>query len=173
MFYLKFHISTLIKVYNIIINCFVFTALLFVYLLFKVGIIQCIGRNLCKMTWAACKTYWIAMEGMSCFLWHKINNSNRNHRRKFEYLEEGFSTTSSNEDEDGDYLDNYRSVRVMRRRRGRRRRSLREKRREEMQRSLYHVRHSFKGKRNHMRMKTRDGDSNKNSLMLFKRRRII
>lgn len=125
------------------------------------------------MTWAACKTYWIAMEGMSCFLWHKINNSNRNHRRKFEYLEEGFSTTSSNEDEDGDYLDNYRSVRVMRRRRGRRRRSLREKRREEMQRSLYHVRHSFKGKRNHMRMKTRDGDSNKNSLMLFKRRRII
>ncbi|KAJ0970030.1 hypothetical protein J5N97_022907 [Dioscorea zingiberensis] len=167
-------ISNLLRLLMVLVLTYI--TLLFVYLLFKVGIIQCIGRNLCKISWAACTTYWTALEEMSCFLWHKIKNLKAN------------LSTSSYEDGDGYSSDDYESVRVMRRRR-----LMREKRRDEMKRSLYPIRESLKGRRkcsrsgsghHHVRLKTREvsvhvkhsgslrHSRQNNALKLIKRRRI-
>ncbi|KAL5825728.1 hypothetical protein ACOSQ3_021791 [Xanthoceras sorbifolium] len=92
----------LIKLLMILGLCYII--LLFCYLLFKVGICQCIGRSLCKMYWAACKTYWYAVEDITCFLWHKIKNTKRRNRRRIRDVESGYSSSNS----DGSYFpDKY------------------------------------------------------------------
>ncbi|KAM1385333.1 hypothetical protein TB1_031046 [Malus domestica] len=53
------------------------SASLFFYLLFKLGIFQCIGKRLCKMCWAAYETYGFALGDITCFLWHKLRNTRR------------------------------------------------------------------------------------------------
>ncbi|KAF8407409.1 hypothetical protein HHK36_006540 [Tetracentron sinense] len=113
-----------------------YITLMFFYLLFQLGIIQCIVRSLCKMCWAACKTYWLALEDITCFLWYKLKNTKRvnRRRRRFADVEEGYSS-SDNEDSVGDYG----SLSVTRKRR-----SYRERRKDWMQRSLYPVRQSPK-----------------------------
>lgn len=86
-------------------------ALLLFYILFKVGICQCIGRSLCKMCWAACEVYWFALEDITCFLWRKLINTNRINRRRrrhFQDIEQGCSSTSS--DETDFSPDHYRNL---------------------------------------------------------------
>ncbi|EEF48707.1 uncharacterized protein LOC8259945 isoform X2 [Ricinus communis] len=73
-------VSDVVKLVMILGLCYI--TLLFLYLLFKIGIWQCIGRSLCKMCWAACESYWSGLEYMSCFLWHKLKNTKRGHRRR-------------------------------------------------------------------------------------------
>lgn len=80
-------------------NLYLLSALLFFYLLFKVGICQCIGRSLCKMCWAACEAYRFALEDITCFLWHKLintkrtNRGRRRHHHHFQDIERGYSTS--------------------------------------------------------------------------------
>lgn len=136
-----------------------FAALLFIYLLFKVGIIQCACRSMCKMAWAACGAYFTAMKEISCFLWHKIKNTKRVYRHRFEDLEEGYSSSDYDSSYD-DYLDHGATRR--------RRRSVRERRKERMRKSLYPVRHGSKGRihdhtrgsssssHHHVRLRTRE-----------------
>lgn len=138
---------------------------MFVYLLFKVGIIQCIGRSLCKMTWAAFKAYWFALRDMSCFLWHKLKNTKRVYRRRFRDVEAG-----SDSSEDDSYWEGYGSLSL-----ARKRRSVRERRKDQMRRSLNPVRDGSKGRyrshsHHHVRLKTsevsvrlRDSGANRNS----------
>nr|XP_048319217.1 uncharacterized protein LOC125418777 isoform X2 [Ziziphus jujuba var. spinosa] len=80
--------------------------LLFFYILFKVGICQCIGRSLCKLCWAACEAYWYAVEDITCFLWHKLKNTKRINRRRrhrhFEDMEQGYSSS-----DESAFADNY------------------------------------------------------------------
>ncbi|MQL81872.1 hypothetical protein Taro_014346 [Colocasia esculenta] len=113
------------------------TAFFFFYLLFKVGIIQCMGRNLCKMSWAACQAYWSALKGIVSFLWHKLKNTKRVHRRRFRDIEEGCSSS----DDDG-FSHDRGSSRVMRWRE-----SVRERRKDRMRRSLYPKRKGWKNRR--------------------------
>ncbi|TXG69612.1 hypothetical protein EZV62_004547 [Acer yangbiense] len=83
-------------------SCEAMGLLLFCYLLFQVGICQCIGRSLCKMCWAACETYWYALQDITCFLWHKIKNTKRRNRRRIRDVELGYSSS------DGSYFsDKY------------------------------------------------------------------
>lgn len=87
---------------SFIISFFIFSVLLFCYLLFKVGICQCIVRSLCKMCWAACETYWYALEDITCFLWHKLlNTKRRNRRRRIRDAEWGYSSSSDGNDFSG------------------------------------------------------------------------
>ncbi|KAJ6367360.1 hypothetical protein OIU77_003674 [Salix suchowensis] len=80
-----------------------YLTLMFFYLLFKVGICQCIGRSLCKICWAGCEAYWFAFEDITCFLWHKLKNTKRvNRRRRFRDIEAGY-TSSSESDSSEDY----------------------------------------------------------------------
>lgn len=128
---------------------FLSPALLFFYLLFKVGLIHCIGRSLCKMTWAACTTYWTAFREISCFLWHKLKNTKRVYRNRFEEMEEGFGTSDDSDSDD------YESVRVTRRQ------PVRERRNDHIRRSLHPARQSSKrmrrsGSHHHLRLRTRN-----------------
>jgi hypothetical protein len=127
------------------------SVLLFFYLLFKLGICQCIGRSLCKMCWAACETYWFALEDITCFLWHKLKNTKRiNRRRRHHYQDVELGYSSSDE---SDFSDNYHHLNV-----SRKRKSVRERRKDRLQRSLYpssrHSSHSHN--HHHVRLKTRE-----------------
>uniref|UniRef100_A0A1D1XMM5 Protein HAPLESS 2 n=1 Tax=Anthurium amnicola TaxID=1678845 RepID=A0A1D1XMM5_9ARAE len=141
--------SDIVKLLMVLVLTYI--TLLFFYLLFKVGIIQCIGRNLCKMSWAACQAYWSALEGISCFLWHKLKNTKRVYRRHLYDIEEGYSSSV-----DG-YSDEFGSSRVMRGRE-----SVRERRKNRMRRSLYPKRKRWKSRRygssshHHVRLKTNE-----------------
>ncbi|KAJ4958581.1 hypothetical protein NE237_025692 [Protea cynaroides] len=131
-------ISNLVRL--LVILGLIYISLMFIYLLFQVGIIQCIGRSLCKMGWAACETYWFALEDISCFMWHKLKNTKRVYRgrrrrrhRHFADVEEGYSSTDDNEP-----TNNYESLSVSRKR------SVRERRKDRMQMYLYPVKHRSK-----------------------------
>ncbi|WOL11573.1 hypothetical protein Cni_G20337 [Canna indica] len=129
---------------------------MFIYLLFQVGIIQCFCRGMCKMTTAACGAYWTALKEMTCFLWHKLKNTKRVYRRRFEDLEEGYSSSHYGSSSDEDSFDDHRA----------RRRPVRERRKEHLRRSLYPTRGNSKGRRrrshrmgsgrHHVRLRTRE-----------------
>ena len=123
--------------------------LLFFYLLFKLGICQCIVRSLCKMCWAACETYFFALEDISCFLWHKLKNTkriNRRRRRRFQDVELGYSSS-----DESDFLDNYHHLNV-----SRKQKLVRKRRKDRLRRSLYpSSRHSGHcHNHHHVRLKT-------------------
>ncbi|KAL5700426.1 hypothetical protein ACHQM5_025869 [Ranunculus cassubicifolius] len=90
-------VSDIVKL--VMVFCLAYITLLFLYLLFKLGLVQCIIKSMCKMGWAACETYWFAMEDMTCFLWHKLKNTKRVNRcrrrrqRRFRDVEEGYGSS--------------------------------------------------------------------------------
>ncbi|XP_062110929.1 uncharacterized protein LOC133822569 [Humulus lupulus] len=121
-------VSNLLRLLMILVLSYI--TLLFFYLLFKVGICQCIVKSLCKMCWAACEAYWYALEDITCFLWHKLMNTKRVNRRRrrpqrrrFHDIEQGYST--SDETDSSEY-DNHHLVKDIRKnysvKRGRRER---------------------------------------------------
>ncbi|KAG9441968.1 hypothetical protein H6P81_017822 [Aristolochia fimbriata] len=126
-------VSNLVKLLFVFILTYI--TLLFFYLLFKLGIIQCIGRSLCKMCWATCETYWHAMRHICCFCWYKIRTVKRQYRgrRRFRDIEQGSSSSSDGEDGVG-------SINVVTKRR-----SIRERRKDRIRRSLYPLRQSSRG----------------------------
>ncbi|XP_041014314.1 uncharacterized protein LOC121257387 [Juglans microcarpa x Juglans regia] len=142
-------VSNLVKLLMILVLCFIM--LLFCYLLFKVGICQCIGRSLCKMCWAACETYWFALEDITCFLCHRLKNTkriNRWRRHRFQDIELGYSSS-----DESDLSDNYLHLDV-----SRKRRSVRERRKDRLRSSLYPSRrHSSRSHHiHHVRLKSRE-----------------
>lgn len=68
-----------------------FSGLLFICLLFKLGICQCIGRSLCKMCCVTCQSCWFVFEN----LWYKQINTKRVYRgrRRFRDVELGYNST--------------------------------------------------------------------------------
>lgn len=63
--------------------CLLFVAvLMFITLLFKLGICQCVVKSICKMSCAACAMYWFAIGEMIRCLWHSLTNTKRVYRRK-------------------------------------------------------------------------------------------
>lgn len=90
------------------------TVLLVFYLMFQVGICQCIARSLCKMCWAACQTYWFLFEYITCFVWHKLKNTkrvNRRRRRRFRDVEVGCSSDGESVSLEVDQSFNTRKLR--------------------------------------------------------------
>lgn len=108
------------------------SALLFIYLLFKLGICQCIGRSLCKMCWVSCEVCRSSLEYIITNLWYRIINTKRVYRgrRRFRDVELGYNSSSSTDDdnENNYYHHHYsqagRKREWMRGRRRRRRRHL-------------------------------------------------
>ncbi|CAN6481875.1 unnamed protein product [Victoria cruziana] len=103
-----FCISSLVKV--AMVSLLIYILMLFFYLLYQIGIVQCIGRSICKMTWASCEACWFAVQDISCFLWHKLWNVKRVYRRRRD-LEAAYSSSDEEEDDD-DSVNNYESLRV-------------------------------------------------------------
>lgn len=74
------------------------SVLWFCYLLFSLGICQCIIRSLCKMCCAACETYWHAFQDITCFLWHKLMSTKRRNRHpRIRDVELGFSSSDESD----------------------------------------------------------------------------
>ncbi|PIA61509.1 hypothetical protein AQUCO_00300790v1 [Aquilegia coerulea] len=129
-------VANIVKLMMVFILTYI--TLMFLYLLFKLGLVQCIVRSLCKMGWAACETYWLAMGDITCFLWYKLKNTKRVHRRRrhrFKDVEEGYSSSL----DDDNYLDYYNNASVIRRQR-----SYRNRRMDRLQRSHYPTSHGSK-----------------------------
>ncbi|CAH9112456.1 unnamed protein product [Cuscuta europaea] len=63
----------------ILVLCYI--TLLFLYMFFKLGICQCVGKTICGMYCSACKAYWSSIGCLMCFLWHKLINVQRVDRR--------------------------------------------------------------------------------------------
>ncbi|CAL5381774.1 unnamed protein product [Camellia sinensis] len=134
-------------------------SLMFFYLMFELGICQCIGRSLCKMCWAACETYWFALEDFTCFLCHKLKNVkqvNRRHRRQRRFHDVELGCSSS---EESTSLDVDRSVI--------RRRKLIRKRKDRPESTFYPLRQGLKNRygshnhhhhhhHHHLRLRTRE-----------------
>ena len=71
-----------------------FSAIFFFFLLMKIGVIKCMGKIICKMSWSACQTYWSVVNGVTCFLWHKLKNTKRvDRRRHYSDVEDGHSSS--------------------------------------------------------------------------------
>ncbi|XP_004303793.1 PREDICTED: uncharacterized protein LOC101306836 [Fragaria vesca subsp. vesca] len=146
-------VTNLLKLLMILVLCYI--TLLFFYLVFKLGIFQCIGKSLCKMCWAACETYWFALQDICCFLWYKLSNTKRVNRRRrrhlrhrqFQDIEEGYSSSGDN-----DLWDDYHNLNV-----SRKRKSLSRRRRDRVQRSVHlSSRHGSRSHHHrHVRLKTR------------------
>ncbi|KDP25037.1 hypothetical protein JCGZ_22572 [Jatropha curcas] len=134
-------VSNLLKLLMILGLCYI--TLMFLYLLFQLGICQCIGRSLCNMCWAACETYCLSLQYICCFLWHKLKNTKRVRRRRFRDIERGGYTSTS---ENG-YSHNYDHHHHHHLSVGTKRKSTREGRKFPMQRSR---------RRHHVRLTTRE-----------------
>lgn len=145
-------VSDLLKL--LMIFALSYMTLMFFYLLFKTGVCQCIGRSLCKMCWAACETYWFALEDIACFLWHKLKNTKRvNRRRRFRDIEAGYTSSSET-----DFSEDYHHL-------GRKRKSAMERRkiRSRSWRSLHpssrfgcRINNHRQHHQHHVRLKTRE-----------------
>lgn len=55
---------------------------MFITLLFKLGICQCLVKSICKMSCAVCATYWFAIGEMCRCLWNILANTKRVNRRR-------------------------------------------------------------------------------------------
>ncbi|KAJ7952082.1 Protein HAPLESS 2 [Quillaja saponaria] len=139
-------VNNLVKLLMILVLCYI--TLLFVYLLFKVGICQCILRSLCKMCCAACEAYWFALENITCFLWHKLKNTKRvNRRHCYRDVELGYSSS----DESG-FPGNYGHLHF-----SRKRKSFRGRRKDTFYPSSKHGRHvGCSHRHRHGRLKSRE-----------------
>ncbi|XP_030515408.2 uncharacterized protein LOC115729104 [Rhodamnia argentea] len=109
-------VTNLIKLLLICVLCYI--ALLFLYLLFKLGICQCIGRSLCNMCWAACETYWHALAHICCFGWYKITSTKRVYRgrHRFRDFEAGHSLSDITDDYSSRHLSTSRKRKLLRER---------------------------------------------------------
>ncbi|EOA34204.1 hypothetical protein CARUB_v10021713mg [Capsella rubella] len=66
----------------VLISSLCFIILMFITLLFKLGICQCVVKSICKMSCAACTAYWFAIGEMVSCLWHSLTNVKRVRRRR-------------------------------------------------------------------------------------------
>ncbi|KAJ8431733.1 hypothetical protein Cgig2_028950 [Carnegiea gigantea] len=80
-----------------------YVCLVFLYLLFKLGVCQCVVKSLCKISWAACETCWLTLDYICCFCWYKIRHTKRVYRRRHreqarlsrDDVELGYASTST------------------------------------------------------------------------------
>ncbi|KAL6871547.1 hypothetical protein ACP4OV_014376 [Aristida adscensionis] len=125
--------SSLIRVFIVssIILCFL-------WVVYKLGIIQCVAKNTCKAAWRACAFCCSAVAAACAFLWHMIPDKRARRRRRD--IEEGElsssygDTNSSVSDDDGTSVES-----VSRRWPGRGRppsSSVRRRRKERLEQSL-------------------------------------
>lgn len=102
----------------IILYLFLFSVLMFITLLFKLGICQCVVKSICKMSCAACAAYWFAIGEMVSCLWHSLTNVKRVRRRRKRLSDIEAATYDYPTDDESSSLDSrMTNIRPKRRRR--------------------------------------------------------
>ncbi|XP_019051578.1 PREDICTED: uncharacterized protein LOC104587554 isoform X1 [Nelumbo nucifera] len=87
----NFCIANLLKMLMVLVLFYI--VLLFLYLLYKMGICSCVGRSLCKMTWAFCVTCFSAWEYGCTFLWVKLRRIKRMNEEHIRDIEEEYNSS--------------------------------------------------------------------------------
>ncbi|KAI3943168.1 hypothetical protein MKW92_030430 [Papaver armeniacum] len=89
-------VSNIVRLLMVLGLCYII--LMFIYLLFQLGIIQCVCRSLCKMCWFACRSY--------------CRRNTRLHMLfMYRDIEQGYGSTE-------DSIERYRSLNVSRKENG-------------------------------------------------------
>ncbi|KAJ9673568.1 hypothetical protein PVL29_023252 [Vitis rotundifolia] len=92
----NFCVANLLKI--AMVSFLLYIVLLFFYLLYKLGICNCIGRSLCKMVWAcfiSCFSAWEYCCTFLCVKLPRLKRTNRGHIKDFQ-------VSDSSCDEEGD-----------------------------------------------------------------------
>ncbi|KAM1158345.1 hypothetical protein ACFXTH_031729 [Malus domestica] len=100
------------------------------------------------MCWAACETYWFALDDITSFLWYKLRNTrrvDRRRRRQFQDIKQDFSSSKEN-----DMWDNYHNLNV-----SRKRKSVNRRRKDRLQSSVYPSSRHVTRSHRHVRLKSR------------------
>ncbi|KAL2921923.1 Protein HAPLESS 2 [Bienertia sinuspersici] len=74
------HICIADLVKFLLVCCLSYICLVFLYMLYKLGLCQCIAKTSCKMCWATCESSCLALDYICCFCWHKIRYTKRVYR---------------------------------------------------------------------------------------------
>ncbi|XP_058097467.1 uncharacterized protein LOC131242683 [Magnolia sinica] len=90
----NFCVGNLLKM--VVVLALFYIVLLFFYLLYKMGICDCIGRSLCKMTWALCTSYFNACEYGCMFLWIKLRNLRQTRQDHIRDMLEEYDSSEDN-----------------------------------------------------------------------------
>uniref|UniRef100_A0A7N0TNU4 Uncharacterized protein n=1 Tax=Kalanchoe fedtschenkoi TaxID=63787 RepID=A0A7N0TNU4_KALFE len=100
----NFCVTHLLKMAMVIVLCYM--VLLFLYLLYKMGICGCVARSLCRFYWACIRSCFSACDYCCRFIWVKTLKSNRRRkrrkrrrRRRVRDIENNISSSEYEEDE--------------------------------------------------------------------------
>ncbi|XP_057975085.1 uncharacterized protein LOC131162517 [Malania oleifera] len=94
----NFCVANLMKMAMVLALCYI--VLLFFYLLYKVGICNCVCRGLCRMVWACCSACFTACHCVCTFCCVRLFKLKRVRRRHRRCTEDYFDSTSTEEQED-------------------------------------------------------------------------
>ncbi|OAY67948.1 hypothetical protein ACMD2_10512 [Ananas comosus] len=71
--------------------------LLFIYLLYKIGICGCISKGMCKMLWSCIVSCFSSCEYLSMLAWFKLKNLKQSREERKRYLEDYYDTSSDDD----------------------------------------------------------------------------
>lgn len=75
----------------------IFAVLLFIYLLYKIGICGCISKGMCKMLWSCIVSCFSSCEYLSMLAWFKLKNLKQSREERKRYLEDYYDTSSDDD----------------------------------------------------------------------------
>lgn len=96
----NFCVTNLLKMAMVLV--LIYIVLLFLYLLHKLGICECMSQGLCRMVWACLACFFRAWEYCCIFLWVKLHKLKRVHREHRRDIEDEFNTSDEEYDDDDD-----------------------------------------------------------------------
>ncbi|KAG4147703.1 hypothetical protein ERO13_D05G239100v2 [Gossypium hirsutum] len=97
----NFCVANILKLIMVLVLSYI--VLLYLYLLYKVGICQCIAHGLCRMVWGCISCWFSSWEFCCTFLCHKLRNIKRIDRRRRRPRQRKRVTDTSEDDESFSY----------------------------------------------------------------------
>ncbi|KAL4280093.1 hypothetical protein GQ457_03G032420 [Hibiscus cannabinus] len=97
----NFCVANILKLIMALISNYSFTGfavLLYLYLVYKVGICQCIAHSLCRMAWKCISCCFSSLQLCCNFLCNKLRNVERIDRRRKRVIETQFDSSEDCED---------------------------------------------------------------------------
>ncbi|KAL6629235.1 hypothetical protein ACP70R_029000 [Stipagrostis hirtigluma subsp. patula] len=127
---------SMVRMFVALIICYLILCVM--YVVFKLGIFQCVAKKTRKATWRVCSGSCHLLGGACSFLWHKVRDTKRMHRSRRPYVEEGGLSSSYSDTDfsnDGDQSTGNGSTTVSQAR-GKSPSSVWERRKDRLRRSL-------------------------------------
>ncbi|OAY78570.1 uncharacterized protein LOC109717629 [Ananas comosus] len=91
----NFCVANLVKMVAVLVLLYI--VLLFIYLLYKIGICGCISKGMCKMLWSCIVSCFSSCEYVSMLAWFKLKNLKQSREERKRYLEDYYDTSSDDD----------------------------------------------------------------------------